>query len=90
MQEAGPMNFLRTILVILLIYYVLKFLTKLFAPYLMKKMVHKMQEKAQSQQRGYQQKSHVNEGETSIDKKPSGSKQGNSTVGEYVDFEEVD
>ncbi len=90
MQEAGPMNFLRTILIIVLLYYVLKFLTKLFAPYLMKRMVHKMQEKAQSHQQGYQQKPHVNEGETSIDKKPSNSKQSNSSVGEYVDYEEVD
>ena len=91
MQQAGPMSFLRTIAIILLIYYVFKFLTKLFAPYLMKKMVHKMQEKAQNQysnQQQYQQPK-TKEGETIIDKAPKTSNSNNS-VGEYVDYEEVD
>lgn len=90
MQEAGPMNVLRTILIIVLIYYILKFLTKLFAPYLMKKMVDKMQEKAQGQQANRKQYSNVKEGETSIDRKPRESSQSNNSVGEYVDYEEVD
>lgn len=90
MQEAGPMNFLRTILIIIVIYYILKFLTKLFAPYLMKKMVNKMQEKAQAQQASRKQYSNVKEGETIIDKKPRESNQSNNSVGEYVDYEEVD
>ena len=90
MQQAGPMNLMRTILIIVLIYYILKFLTKLFAPYLMKKMVHKMQEKAQAQQRNHQHKPNVNEGDTMIDKKPKKSNQSNNSVGEYVDYEEVD
>lgn len=92
MQEAGPMNVLRTIIIIVLIYYVFKFLAKLFAPYLMKKMVNKMQEKAQNQfnNRQQQQTSNVREGETVIDKKPLRTNQSNNSVGEYVDYEEVD
>jgi len=89
MQEAGPMSFLRTIGIILLIYYVFKFSVKLFAPYLMKKMVNKMQDKAR-QQHGGQQESNVDVGETVIDKKPGKSNQSNNSVGEYVDNEEVD
>lgn len=91
MQEAGPMNFIRTLAIILLIYYVFKFLAKLFAPYLMKKMVNKMQEKAQSQYNNQQQNRSANakEGETIIDKAPKTSNSNNS-VGEYVDYEEVD
>ena len=90
MQEAGPMSFFRTILIILIIYYAFKFFAKLFAPYLMKKMVNKMQEKAQNQYKNQHQNPNVKEGETIIDKKPEGKSQSNSSVGEYVDYEDVD
>ena len=83
------MGLLRTIAIILLIYYVFKFLTKLFAPYLMKRMVNKMQEKAQNQHRN-QTQSNVKEGETVIDRKPQKTTQSNNSVGEYVDYEEVE
>ena len=90
------MGLLRTIAIILLVYYVLKYLTKLFAPYLMKRMVNKMQEKAQNQHRNQQQhqqqkqQPNVKVGETIIDKKPTSKNQSNNTVGEYVDYEEVE
>ncbi len=83
------MGLLRTILVILLIYYGFKFLARLFAPYLMKKMVNKMQQKAQNQHRNQQQPD-VKVGETIIDKKPNTNNQSNNSVGEYVDYEEVE
>ena len=88
-QEAGPMNLLRTIFILILIYYGVKFLARLFAPFLMKKMMHKMQEKA-SQFNNQQSQADVKEGETIIDKKPQSNKQSNDSVGEYVDFEEVE
>ena len=87
-NEAGPMNFLRTVLVIILVYYVLKFLVKLFAPYLLKKAVDKVQQKAQQQYN--QQEPIVDEGKTIVDKKPQSTKESNNSVGEYVDFEEID
>lgn len=83
------MGLLRTIAIILLVYYVFKYLTKLFAPYLMKRMVNKMQEKARNQHQN-QQQPNVKVGETIIDKKPQGTNQSNDSVGEYVDYEEVD
>ena len=89
MQEAGIMNFLRTIVIILLIYYAFKFLARLFAPYLMKKMVNKMQQKAQNQYNNQQQEPKVKEGETIIDKAPKPTNS-SKTVGEYVDYEEID
>ena len=91
MQEAGPMNFLRTIAIILFIYYAFKFLARLFAPYLMKKMVNKMQQKAQNQYNNQQQhqQTNVKEGETIIDKTPN-STSTSKNVGEYVDYEEID
>ena len=89
MQEAGIVNVLKTILIILLIYYALKFLTRLFAPILLRKMASKMQDKAQQQYNQQQKSTNVKEGETVIDKKPRSSNS-NQDVGEYVDFEEID
>lgn len=83
------MALLRTIAIILLVYYAFRFLARLFAPFLMKKMVSKMQQKAQ-QQYNHQQTTSAKEGETVIDKKPQKQKQSNDSVGEYVDFEEID
>lgn len=89
-NEAGPVNFLKTILIILFIYYAVKFLAKLFAPYLIKKAVDKVQKKAAQQYNNQQQTNDVEVGKTVIDKKPSSSKQSNNSVGEYVDYEEID
>ncbi|MDY0781161.1 DUF4834 family protein [Tenacibaculum sp. IB213877] len=89
-HQAGPLNFLKTILIILFIYYAFKFLVRLFAPYLMKKMVNKMQQKAEEQFGNQQKENQVNVGETVIDKKPTKANKSNDSVGEYVDFEEID
>ena len=89
-NEAGPMNFLKTIFIIALIYYIVKFLVKLFAPYLLKKAVDKVQKKAEQQYKNQQREATVEEGKTVVDKKPNNTKQSNNSVGEYVDFEEID
>lgn len=89
-NEAGPVNFFKTILIILIIYYALKFLAKLFAPYLIKKAVDKVQKKAAQQYQNQQQAPDVEVGKTVIDKKPNTTKQSNNSVGEYVDYEEID
>ncbi|PWG06340.1 DUF4834 family protein [Polaribacter aquimarinus] len=80
----------KTILYIFIFYYAFKFLARLFAPFLMKKAAETIQKKAQQQYRGQQQKSSVPEGETVIDKKPRNQQQSKDSVGEYVDFEEID
>lgn len=84
------MNFLRTLLIIIVAYYAVKFVVRLFAPYLIKKAVDKVQKRAEQQYQNQQQKTDVEEGKTIIDKKPRNNKQSNDSVGEYVDFEEID
>lgn len=84
------MGLLKTIFFILLFYYGFKFLAKLFAPFLMKKVSDTIQKKAEQQFGGQQQKSVVKEGETIIDKAPRANQQSKNSVGEYVDFEEID
>ena len=65
-------------------------LARIFLPIMMQKAVRNFEKKAREQQ-GYQNPSdHVKEGETVIDKQPRQQKGSNNTVGEYVDFEEVD
>lgn len=78
-------NFLTTIGIIVIIYYVLKFLGRLLFPIVVKKAVNNMQ----ARQSSYQTE-RKREGEVTIEKDPK--KQGNqrNNVGEYVDFEEVE
>ncbi|QTD37202.1 MULTISPECIES: DUF4834 family protein [Polaribacter] len=84
------MGLLKTILIILAFYYGFKFLARLFAPVLIKKAAETMQKKAEEQFRTKQQKEVVREGETVIDKKPTKNQQSKDSVGEYVDFEEIE
>jgi len=86
------MGLLRTPLIIAVVYYGFKFLVKLFAPYLQKYAVNKMQEKFNQQyQAGTQEEKRETEGKTTILNKPQKDKGLNTDkTGEYIDFEEID
>ena len=88
MQEASVQGFVRTIFIIVVIYYVLKVIGRFVAPMIIKKAASKFEERFKNQQQSAEPKEKV--GETTIDKKPNASKTSNDSVGEYVDFEEVD
>lgn len=92
LQEASLYGFVRTILIILLVYYGLKILSRIFAPYLVKYMSKKMQQKFEGHYRQQQphRESRHKEGETVIDKIPNTNKSSDKNVGEYIDYEEVD
>ncbi len=93
LQEASLYGFIRTILIILLVYYGLKILSRLFAPYLVRYMSKKMQQKFEGQfqqQQRHQQGQQHKEGETVIDKMPNANSSSNKKVGEYIDYEEID
>ncbi|HLV15497.1 MAG TPA: DUF4834 family protein [Xanthomarina sp.] len=91
LQYASITGVLRVILIILLIYYGMKILSRLFAPLLMKYVAKKAEERFGSQFGQYQQPKQENnkEGEVSIDKVPQRTTS-NKKVGEYVDYEEID
>lgn len=84
------MGLLKTLVYILFFYYAFKFIMKLIAPFLMKKVADTVQKKAEKQFGGQQPKSSIKEGETIIDKAPRKQAQSNNSAGEYVDFEEID
>lgn len=90
MAEASVQGFLRTILIIILAYYVLTWLGRILFPMIFQKAVNNLEKKVREQQ-GYQEpKENIKEGETVIDRAPRQDKQSNDKVGEYVDYEEID
>tara|TARA_R110002049_G_scaffold31092_3_gene105797 strand:- start:1476 stop:1748 length:273 start_codon:yes stop_codon:yes gene_type:complete len=90
------MGLLKTILIILLVYYGFKVLSRLFAPLLVRFVAKKAEEKFGGQFGGFQnpnqqrQQQKQKEGETVIDKMPNENKSSNSKVGEYIDYEEIE
>ncbi len=86
-------TFLKTLLIILLVYLGVKFLFKLFKPYIMRfllKKAGKQFERSFGANPFPQNDPPPKEGSVSIDKMPPEKRKATSTVGEYVDYEEID
>ena len=86
------MTFLKVLFFILVFYYLLRLLGRWFAPRLFQYAVKKTEERFQQQYKGYQG-SHESEapvGEVSISKKPGSRKKDQESLGEYIDYEEID
>lgn len=86
MQEANLYSFFRTLFCIVAIYYVVKFLARLFLPVLAKKVVEKASEQFQQQQQQYQNQQQNSSNSNIKSDKPREK----NKVGEYIDYEEVD
>ncbi|MGI9547624.1 MAG: DUF4834 family protein [Flavobacteriaceae bacterium] len=87
------MAFLKTILVILLVYYILKLLARWFAPKLFVYAARKTEERFREQFGSYAsavREDDKAEGDISIDKKPTRKNNNSSEIGEYIDFEELE
>ena len=83
------MPFLKTLAIIFLVYYFIKYTLRLLAPFILQSFAKKMQQKFKdkyNQQQGNQQK----EGEITIEGKNKKTNSKDHNVGDYVDFEEVD
>ena len=81
-------NLVRTLLIIAVIYYGIRLITKYIMPILLDKGIKNMQQKMQNQQR--QQQPKRPDGEVTLEKKPSNSQSPTQDKGDYVDFEEVE
>jgi hypothetical protein len=81
-------GFVRTLLIIVIIYYGIRLVSKYVLPLLLNKGVQKMQQKMQDQQR--QQQTARPDGEVTIEKDKEGNQNTTPNKGEYVDFEEVE
>ncbi|WP_296311576.1 DUF4834 family protein [Winogradskyella sp. UBA3174] len=90
------MGLLKTVLIILLVYFGLKILSRLFAPLLLRFVAKKAEQKFGEQFGGFKNQANQKQeqqqkaGETVIDKMPNQNKSSNGKVGEYIDYEEVD
>lgn len=89
MQTASITGVLNIILVIMLIYYGLKFVGRYLIPIFFQKAMQNVEKKF-NQQQEQQSYDKSKEGKTTIDKTPIPPKESNKNVGEYVDYEEVD
>jgi hypothetical protein len=91
---ASIVGLAKTLLWIFLFYFAFKILARLFAPFLMRFAAKKMEQRFGQQFGGSQNqakpKPKHKEGETIIDKVPNEKKASNNSVGEYIDYEEVD
>ena len=91
-------NILKTLLIILFFYYGFKVLARLLAPFLMRYAAKKIQDRFKDQMgqqlRGSgfgQQNNSKKEGEVHVKSKKSSQEKINSdSVGDYVDFEEIE
>jgi hypothetical protein len=81
------MGLLRTIAIIIIIYYAIKIVGRYIMPIFIKKVVSNVEKKYKQQQE--QQEPEGKVGETIIEKKPPKVKESNKSVGDYVDYEDV-
>jgi len=87
------MAFLKTILIILLVYYLLKMVLRLLAPKLFSYAAKKTEAHFQEKFGEFMNQNQASErqvGDVIIDKEPERKDSSSQKVGEYIDFEEVD
>jgi CBS domain containing-hemolysin-like protein len=86
------MALLRFIAIAVLIYYAIKFIGRLLAPFIMKKMADKMNDRFQqnfNNQQQYQQQQNKKEGEVTVEGQARKKSKFSKDEGEYVDYEDI-
>ncbi len=78
------MGLLRTIAILIIIYYAIKIIGRYIMPLFIKKVVSNVEKKYKQQQ-----ETTGKVGETVIAKKPPKTKETNKNVGDYVDYEDI-
>ncbi|SHJ67969.1 DUF4834 family protein [Pseudozobellia thermophila] len=87
------MAFLKTILIILLVYYLFKILVRMFAPKIFGYAARKTEEHFKERFGEFAQQAQRQEervGEVIIEKKSVKNSKPSKKVGDYIDFEEID
>ncbi len=82
-------NFLRTLIIIAVIYYAIRLFTRYVLPLFLENKIKEMKQKMEEQQR-QQQRSAKRDGDVTIEYNQKDNSVRNRDEGEYVDFEEVD
>ncbi len=87
------MAFLKTILIVLLVYYLLKMVLRMFAPKIMGYAAKKTEQHFRErfgEFGDFQQGQNHEKGNVILKKKKSVNNKAKEKVGEYIDFEEID
>ena len=82
-------NFIRTLVIIVVIYYAFRFISRYLLPFVVNKGIKNMQDKINEQQR-QSQRSSRQPGEVTVEYKQGNQRNNSQNRGEYVDFEEVE
>lgn len=96
MYEASFAEVIRVILILLLIYFGLKFIIRWLGPLLLKYILRKVGKKFEEKFNQFDTsgrppgKKEKKEGKVTIEKKPKNRRKSNKDVGEYIDYEEID
>lgn len=90
MQEASFEGILKTVLIVLLVYFGFKILIRFFGPMILKYFLKKVGSKFQQQFNQQTSSRPQKEGEVVLEKKPENRRKTNKTAGEYIDYEEID
>ncbi len=91
LQQASLNGFIRTVLIIVAVWYAFKILMRLLAPYLMRKVVQKAESNFRQQYE--QQFGNTQNQNTNSQHKDSSKEQplrSTKKVGEYIDYEEIE
>jgi predicted membrane protein len=83
------MGFLRVLLVLVIVYYLFKFLIRIFLPLFLTHRIKKMAEEKERAQKDFVERQKRDAGKVTVNYIPP--KEGNKETsdGEYIDFEEV-
>jgi hypothetical protein len=90
MHEASFESILKTVLIILLIYFGFKIFIKWFGPLILKWFLKRMGQKFQQQFNSPNPPKPSNKGKVEIKSDLPKSGKSNKKVGEYIDFEEIE
>jgi cell division protein FtsL len=82
-------NFIRTLVIIVVIYYAFRFISRYLLPFVVNKGIKNMQDKINEQQR-QSQRSSRQPGEVTVEYEQGNQRNNSQNRGEYVDFEEVE
>lgn len=89
-KKITTMTFLKTILIILLVYYGLKIIFKFSKPFILRYIAKKATERFGQDFTSNSNQPQNEEGSITIDKSKANEKNSNKSVGDYVDFEELE
>ena len=81
---------MRVLVIILLTYFLIKYLFRIFAPFLIKRFADRMQDRFNQQfdQQSQDYSQNNKEGDVTIETNTSSNKKKKNDIGEFIDFEE--